>query len=116
MNKVFICYAIFATACIATCVKAEDPSCCTGGVAPQSNCTGLDQHDCEFHLPQCAWGPSKECSPPSFPTSFSLVAAPYGYFTEAHMDGNTKTYAMRKIGGSQDLQAFEAIFCNATGL
>ena len=116
MYKVFTCYAIFATACIATCVKAEDPSCCTGGVAPQSNCTGLDQHDCEFHLPQCAWGPSKECSPPSFPTSFSLVAAPYGYFTEAHMDGNTKTYAMRKIGGSQDLQAFEAIFCNATGL
>jgi hypothetical protein len=153
----------------ATCVDAEDPSCCSGGVAPRSDCTGLDQHDCEFHLPQCAWGPSKECppkpvdtwccsggvaprsdckgldqhdcqfhlpqcawgnwncshadgtivipdTPPAFPTSFSLVAAPDGYFTEAHMEGNTKTFALKKTGGSQDEHAFEAIFCNATGL
>eukprot|EP00505_MAST-04D_sp_SCG-Rhode-Island_P001340 Stramenopile-MAST_4_protein_1340 len=115
MNKVYTCHAIFATALIATCVRADDPWCCTGGVAPESNCTGLDQHDCEFHLPQCAWGPSKKC-PSSFPTSFSLVAAPDGHFTEAHMDGNTKTFAMRKVGGSQDVHAFEAIFCNTTGL
>ena len=23
--------------------------CCSGGVAPQADCAGLDQHDCEFH-------------------------------------------------------------------
>ena len=33
------------------------PWCCSGGVAPQGACAGLDQHDCEFHEPQCAWGP-----------------------------------------------------------
>ena len=35
----------------------EDPWCCSAGVAPESDCKGLGQHDCEFHLPQCAWGP-----------------------------------------------------------
>ena len=182
--------AILATTFSATCVEAQDPWCCSGGVSPQTNCTGLNQRECEFHLPQCAWGPSKDCppepdpwccsgsggvspqvnctglnqrdcefhlpqcawgpskkcprneaiathagrvsatsllgssssasamtiNPPSFPTSFSLVAAPDGYFTEAHMDGNAKTFSLKKTGGSQDKQAFEAIFCNATGL
>ena len=32
-----------------------DP-CCSAGVAPQSECAGLDKNDCIFHLPQCAWG------------------------------------------------------------
>ena len=28
----------------------EDPWCCSAGVAPESDCKGLDQHDCEFHV------------------------------------------------------------------
>jgi hypothetical protein len=55
----------------------EDPWCCSAGVAPESDCKGLDQHDCEFHVPQCAWGPSKDCPlPPPLPTCCSAGVAP----------------------------------------
>lgn len=66
------------------CASAEDPSCCSGGVAPQSNCTGLDQHDCEFHLPQCAWGTSKECPSPSWDVSEPETRTPLGNRVSAY--------------------------------
>ena len=49
----------------------EAPWCCSSGVAPESDCAGLDQHDCEFHLPQCAWGPC----PPAADHSLSASSA-----------------------------------------
>ena len=36
------------------------PKCCFGGVVPDTECDGLDEHDC-YYLPQCAWGFSKTC-------------------------------------------------------
>ena len=49
---------LIAFAACATTAAGKDgaaeasPWRCSGGVAPQSDCAGLDQHDCEFHLPQ----------------------------------------------------------------
>ena len=31
--------------------------CCSAGVAPESDCAGLDQHDCEFHFAAVRLGP-----------------------------------------------------------
>ena len=41
---------------LAVLAVVEADRCCMSGIAPQTDCAGLSQHDCEFHLPQCAWG------------------------------------------------------------
>ncbi len=49
----------------------DDPWCCSGG----TDCAGLNQHDCEFHLPQCAWGPT-DCPRANSAKTAATAAAP----------------------------------------
>lgn len=45
---------------VTAAVPVMDESDCCGG---PPGCNGLGQSDCEFHIPQCSWGPAPACSP-----------------------------------------------------